>query len=81
MKRYFLYPRVSFLSKNKFVTGSVYGIFVWVIMTRIVLPLSNTPHIPFNFLQAVIGLLFIIFAIGLPISLMAHKFYTSKYIA
>lgn len=45
---FLLYPKISFLSKNKFLSGFGYGFFIWIVMTRIVVPLSNTPKIPFN---------------------------------
>ncbi len=72
---FLLYPKVSFLSKNKFISGFAYGLFIWIVMTRIVLPLSSTPEIPFNILQAIIGILILMFAVGLPISIMANKYY------
>jgi uncharacterized membrane protein YagU involved in acid resistance len=76
---YFLaYPRFSLLSKNSKISGILYGAFVWVIMTMVVVPLSNTPNIPFDITQAVIGVLILMGAIGLPISLMAEKYYMSK---
>src|SRR5258708_4777139 len=32
------YPQLKFLSKNRILTGLGYGLFIWLIMTRIVLP-------------------------------------------
>ncbi|MEW6195565.1 MAG: hypothetical protein AB1521_10455 [Bacteroidota bacterium] len=75
---FLLYPKISFLSKNKFMTGFAYGFFVWIIMTRVVLPLSNTPKIPFNISQAAIAILILVFAVGLPISIMANKYYSTN---
>src|SRR5690348_4121092 len=36
---FMIYPQVRFLQKNVWVTAVVYGIFVWFVMNRIVLPL------------------------------------------
>src|SRR5664279_2245551 len=46
---YFLvYPRVQFLRANKFVSAFLYGIFVWLVMNLVVVPLSLTPALPFH---------------------------------
>lgn len=75
---FFLYPKISFLSKNIIISGVCYGIFIWVIMTQVVVPLSNTPKLPFNIVQALLGITILIFAVGLPISFLTSKFYKEK---
>lgn len=70
------YPKIPLLAKNKIVSGFVYGFFIWLVMTRVVLPLSNTPKIPFNAAQAVIGIVILMFAVGLPISFIVSRFYS-----
>ncbi|MEO8108584.1 MAG: hypothetical protein ABI594_01060 [Ginsengibacter sp.] len=35
-----VYPRFSFLRKNIIITAVVYGLFVWLVMNRVVVPLS-----------------------------------------
>lgn len=69
------YPKINFLAKNRIATGIGYGVFVWVGMSQIVLPLSNTPALPFNLKGAIIAVLILIVAIGIPLSFMANKFY------
>lgn len=75
---FWIYPRMKFLSKNKIITGVGYGFFVWLMMNRIVLPLSNVPHFPFRFTSAIIASLVLMAAIGLPLSFIAHSFYSSQ---
>lgn len=75
---FFIYPKIKWLSKNSIVTGLLYGIFVWAVMNLIVVPLSNTPKFPFNVKQSMIAAAILIAAIGLPISLLAKKYYSSK---
>ncbi len=75
---FYLYPRVKPLSKNKLLTGISYGTFVWFMMTQIVLPLSNTPKIPFKVLNAVIAISILIVAIALPLTYIASRFYKEK---
>ncbi|MEJ1240855.1 hypothetical protein WBG78_22105 [Chryseolinea sp. T2] len=68
-----LYPRLRFLQENVWVTTIVYGLFVWFVMNRIVLPLSNTPSIPFTVKGALISATILIFAIGMPLAMMARR--------
>lgn len=75
---FLIYPKIPLLSRNRILTGCGYGFFVWVIMTRIVVPLSNTPKTPFSFGRAVIAVLILMFAIGQPISFLVNKYYSSK---
>jgi hypothetical protein len=75
---FFLYPKISFLKKNKFVSGAVYGVFIWIIMTQLILPLSNTPDLPFNIIQSILGIIILILAVGIPISILTEKFYRTK---
>lgn len=75
---YFVYPRINLLSKNRIVTGLAYGAIVWAIMNLVVLPLSNAPAIPFRTKGVIIGILIIMFCVGLPISLFASKYYRLK---
>lgn len=72
---FWLYPKVKALSKNKVVTGILYGIFIWMLMNLIVVPLSNVAARPFNITNAIINVLILIVLIGLPLSYMAAKFY------
>ena len=75
---FLVYPKISLLSRNRFISGCGYGLFVWIIMTRVVVPLSNTPKIPFNFGRAVIAILILMFAIGQPISYLVNRYYSTR---
>ena len=74
-----LYPNFQFLKKNAFLSGSLYGIFVWIVMNLIVLPIIF-PVLPdkrldFPFLLSV---LILITCIGFPIAFIAKKFYSFR---
>jgi hypothetical protein len=71
------YPRLGFLSKNRIVTGIVYGIFVQLCMSFIVLPLANTPPIPFRLIGMIKAALILIGAIGIPLAFFASRFFKS----
>lgn len=72
---FFAYSKIRIMRKNWIITGSIYGIIVWAVMTRLVMPLSNTPLIPFKINQAIIAAMILIIAIGLPLSFIATKQY------
>lgn len=70
---FLLYPKVSILRMGIAFPAIVYGVFVWLIMNQVVLPLSNAPKFPFNLTSAVIGTWILVAAIGLPNVLLARK--------
>lgn len=70
------YPRVAVLRKNAFGIGVVYGLFVWTMMTQVLVPLTRIPRSPFNATNAVIQASILVVCIGLPISLLARRHYT-----
>ena len=72
---FWVYPKVNVMSKNRIVTGIVYGLFVWALMNLVVVPLSNTVHRPFKIEGALINMGILIVCIGLPLSFMANIFF------
>jgi uncharacterized membrane protein YagU involved in acid resistance len=75
---FFLFPHIAFLKKQKIMSGILYGIFVWAIMNLIVVPLvfNLMPRISLS--TSSIAMLILIVMVGIPISLITHKYYTSK---
>ena len=73
---FLIYPKLELFSKNRFITGLGYGLFIWLVMTRIVLPLSNVPQVPFRISSAIIEIVILMTVIGLPLSFIANKFYS-----
>jgi uncharacterized membrane protein YagU involved in acid resistance len=73
---YFLmYPRLPILSRNKYLSGIVYGWLVFVIMNFVVLPLSALPSSSMQLTDAIVGLIMLPIVIGLPISIGASRYY------
>ena len=64
-------------AENRVLTGIMYGVFIWGIMSRVILPLSSAPALKFKWMQAIIAMLILIAAIGLPLSFMAAKYYAA----
>ena len=72
---FWLFPKLKAASKNKILTGVVYGMFIWVVMNLIILPLSNIAYRPFSIVNAIINVLILIACVGIPLSFMASVFY------
>jgi hypothetical protein len=71
------YPRIKFLSWNKYIVGIAYGVFVLFAMNLVVVPLSNVPNSNPGTVQ--LPQLFIhMFIVGLPISLLANRYYSKQ---
>ena len=74
---FLLYPRLKLVVVNKFLMAVIYGLFTWLVMNKLVVPLSNiVPPATFNWGNAIKNMLILIFMIGLPISLGASKYYS-----
>lgn len=78
---FFIYPKINFLSKNKFVTAILYGIFTWVIMNLIVVPNTLIHQAPFTLEPVIVNIIILIIAIGLPLSFIIGNYYSKKDIA
>jgi uncharacterized membrane protein YagU involved in acid resistance len=70
---FWIFSKIPALSKNRILTGIVYGIFIWTVMQFLVVPLSKTAKSPFNLTNAIIGASILIVCIGIPLSLMAKN--------
>lgn len=70
-----LYPYLPLLKKNKHVSGLLYGLLVWLIMNRIVLPLTKIHLAPFQWSNALIGMALLMFFIGLPVAYITDAYY------
>ena len=72
---FMIYPYFPFLKKNLILSGVLYGIFVWIIMNLIVLPIAFPllPEKHFDF-PLILSVLILIVCIGLPIASITRKF-------
>jgi hypothetical protein len=75
---FWLYPKIKVMSKDRILTAVVYGLFVWIVMNLIVVPLSNTVHRPFKIDGALINMGILIVCIGLPLSFIANAFFRKR---
>lgn len=72
---FLVYRKISVLARNRIVTGFLYGIFVQLCMSFIVLPLANTPTIPFNLVGMIKAAWILVVAIGIPLAFIAHRYF------
>jgi hypothetical protein len=80
---FLLYPNFKRVVKNKYVLALVFGLIIWIVSTFGILPLSNVPDIKgvakypsqLNLIAALISFVGLSLCLGLPISLIANKYY------
>lgn len=63
-----MFPRIPFLHGKRLLTAAAFGLVVWTVMNRVVLPLSNVPPITFDPARALIAAGILIVCIGMPLS-------------
>ena len=71
---YFTSRQISLLNDHAVIAGFLYGILVYLFMNFVVLPLSAVPKRPVPLSGRIIGMLIIIFCIGLPIAMIVRWF-------
>ncbi|MBS1746757.1 MAG: hypothetical protein JST21_11360 [Bacteroidetes bacterium] len=72
---FLLYPKIKLLRINIFLTAIIIGMVIWIIMNLIVVPLSNTPEIPFNWIKSLKAMLILMCMFGLPMAILFKKHY------
>jgi hypothetical protein len=75
---FLLYPHLKIMWKSIVLTAVVYGIFIFVVMNLLILPLTKIPRAAFQFDKAAVATGILIIAIGLPLSFFAGKFYNTR---
>lgn len=73
-----IFPRL-FSCTGILTNAVVYGLFVWVIMNLVILPLSKAEPRPFSPLMALINIVILIVAIGLPCAYAVQHYPLSNF--
>ncbi len=73
-----LYPYLSFLKKYRLASGLLYGLFVWLVMNRIVLPRTKLLIPPFQWSSAFIAMALLMLCIGLPVAYITDAYYKGR---
>lgn len=75
---FFIYPKIKLLHYNIWLNSFLVAIIAWTMTTRIVIPMSKIQPAPFDLAKAAMAIAILFFCIGLPITVIAKKFYRSK---
>ena len=75
---FLLHPMFYSWFRTKFLTGFIYGIVIWFIMSHGVVPLSDAPLPAFKLLNMLKACSVIILCVGLPISYISTGYYFYK---
>ena len=72
---FWIYRNMKFVRRYPVPAAILYGIFMWAITQRVVVPLSNTPPGGgFHILKALKAIAILIVMISLPLTIIARKF-------
>jgi len=73
---YFLvYPRLPFLKTNKLISAVWIGIWAWIFMNLVVVPLSQIGPIKLTPESIIKNIVILIVCIGLPVSFLISRYY------
>ena len=70
---FLLFPRLKFLRFNKYLVGMLYGIFVSVMMSQVILPITPLPTVSFNLSNAIVHWITLGVVLGIPIAFNAYQ--------
>jgi hypothetical protein len=72
---FWIFPRLKFLSFNKYLVGMLYAVFVDVVMGELILPLTPLPGGSFSVTHSYINWVILGVLFGIPIVYNAYKYY------
>lgn len=75
---YAVYPSIRRTIKSPVVAGLLYGMFVWVAMNLVVVPLSRAKQSPFTGPGVLREMVILMVCIGLPISIIISRYFHSR---
>lgn len=75
---FLIFPKLKFLSFNKYFVGMLYAVFVNVVMSQLILPMTPLPTGSFNLGGALVGWYTLGAVLGIPIAYSAYKHYGSS---
>ncbi len=74
-----LYPKLKELIHNKLILGMIYGLFIWIIMQFLIVPLSQAPSMKLSFQGSITAILILVVCIGIPLSWFAQNYSNRDY--
>lgn len=75
---FWIFPKIKFLSFDKYVIGMLYGVFANLVVAQVIRWFTPLPDPSFVFSQALISWFILGVALGIPIAYNAYKYYGVK---
>jgi hypothetical protein len=75
---FWIFPKLKFLSFNKYLVGVLYGIFVNLVVWQIIQIFTPLPDNPFVLSNSLVAWFILGIALGIPIAYNAYRFYGVK---
>ena len=75
---FFAHSVIDIFRTNTIITGLLYGLGIWLVMNLLVLPMSHIPKAPFDTGLALIGIVWHMVLVGLPIALITSNYLPRK---
>ena len=72
---FWIYPTTTFLQKNSLASAILYGIFIWLVMNLLIVPLFISHTWTFHVTKVLLAMFILIVCIGIPVSFLASSFY------
>jgi uncharacterized membrane protein YagU involved in acid resistance len=72
---FFIYPKIKILRYSPIMSGLLLGLCAWIVMNLIVVPLSKTPPTQFGADDIMIGIIWHMILVGLPISFIIKRYF------
>lgn len=72
---FWIFPKVKFLSFDKWVIGAFYGIFVNIVVGLVINWVTPLPNNAFTLANLVVGWFILAIFLGIPIAYNAYRFY------
>lgn len=70
---FLVYKPLALYRYNVYLVGILYGMFIWLVMNKLVLPITPVMQQPFKWVEAGRAMLILITMIGLPLAFMLKK--------
>ncbi|MFZ6022975.1 MAG: hypothetical protein ACOYVG_00810 [Bacteroidota bacterium] len=70
---FLVYKPLALYRYNVYLVGILYGMFIWLVMNKLVLPITSVMQQPFKWVEAGRAMLILITMIGLPLAFMLKK--------
>lgn len=75
---FYLYIKSAQLQKYTIISGLVFGLGIWAVMNLLILPYTNIPKSPFDASLALVGIIWHMVLVGLPIAIITAIHFKSR---